>query len=321
MQPVLGNRVPERAVSLRARDGRGRRDARRLSAGASCADQLRDPLPAAARADATAGARGYQLTGRDLSPCRAIASVVRGVLRSRSPSRLRRDAAEFRVTAEAPAVLYDAPSAQGEAAVRLRARRAGGSARHRRRLDQGARRGRYDRLAVGKGLVRQAHAAGARADRRGARQSRTTPPHSCFAPSRTCCSSSPKPHRRRRRRRRPAGSRCVIATARPATSGWRKCSVSSAPSLPMKRVAVLGAGAWGTAIACHLRRGRPSAPKSPCGRRDRGLAAGIAGARANSRYLPGVALPRNLAVTARSRRRRSRRTCSWRQCRSARSTR
>ena len=60
------------------------------------------------------------------------------------------------------------------------------------------------------------------------------------------------------------------------------------------RIAVLGAGAWGTALACAL-----------AGRRDVALwarrpeqARQLARQRLNSRYLPGVALPPSLVVTA-----------------------
>ena len=56
MQPVLAIHLPDRAVPVRARNDRRRDDARRLSAGASGADQLRDALPAAAGADAATGA-------------------------------------------------------------------------------------------------------------------------------------------------------------------------------------------------------------------------------------------------------------------------
>ncbi|MFI5356381.1 MAG: NAD(P)H-dependent glycerol-3-phosphate dehydrogenase [Opitutales bacterium] len=58
---------------------------------------------------------------------------------------------------------------------------------------------------------------------------------------------------------------------------------------------VIGAGAWGTAFAVHLARaGRPVtlAPRRP------EHAAALQARRQNADYLPGVALPPNLAVTA-----------------------
>lgn len=61
------------------------------------------------------------------------------------------------------------------------------------------------------------------------------------------------------------------------------------------RVAVLGAGAWGTALALQAARaGRNVALWA----RDAGRAADIAAARENTRYLPGVALPGSMLVTA-----------------------
>jgi glycerol-3-phosphate dehydrogenase (NAD(P)+) len=61
-------------------------------------------------------------------------------------------------------------------------------------------------------------------------------------------------------------------------------------------IAVLGAGAWGTAVAAHLaRRGNLDVTLWA---RDAAQAAAIAASRTNARYLPGVALPTALAVTA-----------------------
>jgi glycerol-3-phosphate dehydrogenase (NAD(P)+) len=65
----------------------------------------------------------------------------------------------------------------------------------------------------------------------------------------------------------------------------------------MKRVAVLGAGAWGTAMACHLAARATGRAEVSLWGRDRGLVARLAAARENPRYLPGVALPREVAVT------------------------
>jgi glycerol-3-phosphate dehydrogenase (NAD(P)+) len=60
------------------------------------------------------------------------------------------------------------------------------------------------------------------------------------------------------------------------------------------RIAVLGAGAWGTAIACHL----AARHQVTLWARDAAHAAQVQRARANQRYLPGVALPGNLDCTA-----------------------
>jgi len=62
----------------------------------------------------------------------------------------------------------------------------------------------------------------------------------------------------------------------------------------MSRVAVLGAGAWGTAIACAL------APRHAVTlwARDAAQAGAIAGARRNQRYLPEIVLPETLGVGA-----------------------
>ena len=61
-------------------------------------------------------------------------------------------------------------------------------------------------------------------------------------------------------------------------------------------IAVLGAGAWGTALAAHLAR-RGDA-RVTLWARDAGQSAAIAAAGANARYLPGIALPAALRVTA-----------------------
>jgi glycerol-3-phosphate dehydrogenase (NAD(P)+) len=58
---------------------------------------------------------------------------------------------------------------------------------------------------------------------------------------------------------------------------------------------VIGAGAWGTAMAAHLaRRGQHITLVT----RRPELAAALAGARENHEYLPGIRLPENLAITA-----------------------
>jgi glycerol-3-phosphate dehydrogenase (NAD(P)+) len=60
--------------------------------------------------------------------------------------------------------------------------------------------------------------------------------------------------------------------------------------------AVLGAGAWGTAIAAHLAR-RPDL-RVTLWARDPAQARAIAAARENVRYLPGVTLPAELLLTS-----------------------
>ncbi len=57
------------------------------------------------------------------------------------------------------------------------------------------------------------------------------------------------------------------------------------------RIAVIGAGSWGTALACHLARNRHQI--SLWGR-DREQIAEMASARVNARYLPDVPLPESL---------------------------
>jgi glycerol-3-phosphate dehydrogenase (NAD(P)+) len=64
-----------------------------------------------------------------------------------------------------------------------------------------------------------------------------------------------------------------------------------APALP---VSVLGAGAWGTALAIHAARRHPVRLWA----RDAAQAAAIQAARRNERYLPDVELPASLDVTA-----------------------
>src|SRR6266478_2778055 len=62
----------------------------------------------------------------------------------------------------------------------------------------------------------------------------------------------------------------------------------------MERVAVLGAGAWGTAIACTL----SSRLEVALWARDRAQAEQISASRKNDRYLPGIALPAAVQVTS-----------------------
>lgn len=63
----------------------------------------------------------------------------------------------------------------------------------------------------------------------------------------------------------------------------------------MARIAVIGAGAWGTALAVQAVR---AGAETVLWARDPARAAVIAAARENARYLPGIALPDALEVTA-----------------------
>ena len=65
----------------------------------------------------------------------------------------------------------------------------------------------------------------------------------------------------------------------------------------MDTVAILGAGAWGTALAIHLARSR-SAPSIRLWARSAVQADALGAARENSRYLPGAVLPPTIVVTA-----------------------
>jgi glycerol-3-phosphate dehydrogenase (NAD(P)+) len=60
-------------------------------------------------------------------------------------------------------------------------------------------------------------------------------------------------------------------------------------------VAILGAGAWGTALAVHLAR-TPAPPAVVLWARDTRQAQAMQEARENARYLPGVALPPQIAI-------------------------
>ena len=66
----------------------------------------------------------------------------------------------------------------------------------------------------------------------------------------------------------------------------------------MTRVAVLGAGAWGTAIASHLAARSTANPDVVLWGRDRAQIGSLAASRENARYLPGVALPAALELAA-----------------------
>jgi len=60
-------------------------------------------------------------------------------------------------------------------------------------------------------------------------------------------------------------------------------------------VAILGAGAWGTALAVHLAR-TPAPPSIALWARDRSQAHALRGARENARYLPGVVFPECVSI-------------------------
>ena len=66
------------------------------------------------------------------------------------------------------------------------------------------------------------------------------------------------------------------------------------PEHPPRPVAVLGAGAWGTALACAASRHAPTMLWA----RDAVLAEQLAQQRENSKYLPGIQLPDNLLFTS-----------------------
>jgi len=63
-------------------------------------------------------------------------------------------------------------------------------------------------------------------------------------------------------------------------------------------VAIVGAGAWGTALALHLATRATAAPRVRLVARSAEQAEAIRRARENVRYLPGVALPHSLDVSA-----------------------
>ncbi len=66
----------------------------------------------------------------------------------------------------------------------------------------------------------------------------------------------------------------------------------------MTTVAILGAGAWGTALAIHLAERAAAKPAVTLWTRDAGQARAIAAARVNERYLPGATLPASVAVSS-----------------------
>lgn len=63
-------------------------------------------------------------------------------------------------------------------------------------------------------------------------------------------------------------------------------------------VAILGAGAWGTALAVHLASRAAARPRVTLWARDAMQAERMASTGTNARYLPGVALPATLTITS-----------------------
>ena len=73
-------------------------------------------------------------------------------------------------------------------------------------------------------------------------------------------------------------------------------NVASERADPMiEKVVILGAGAWGTALAVHLAR-TPSPPVIALWARDAGQAQAMQVGRENARYLPGVFLPSGVSI-------------------------
>src|SRR5690348_14330974 len=60
-------------------------------------------------------------------------------------------------------------------------------------------------------------------------------------------------------------------------------------------VAIVGAGAWGTALAVHLAR-VPAAPALRLCARHAAAASSMGSSRENARYLPGVVLPPQIEI-------------------------
>ena len=66
----------------------------------------------------------------------------------------------------------------------------------------------------------------------------------------------------------------------------------------MTTVALLGAGAWGTALAVHLAERAAAKPSVMLWTRDAAQARAMDRERVNTRYLPGITLPRALNITS-----------------------
>jgi glycerol-3-phosphate dehydrogenase (NAD(P)+) len=66
----------------------------------------------------------------------------------------------------------------------------------------------------------------------------------------------------------------------------------------MTTVALFGAGAWGTALAVHLAERASAKPSVTLWTRDAAQASALDQDRVNTRYLPGIALPRAMKITS-----------------------
>ena len=66
----------------------------------------------------------------------------------------------------------------------------------------------------------------------------------------------------------------------------------------MTTVAILGAGAWGTAMAIHLAARAAAKPRVTLWTRDAAQARAMSSSRRNARYLPDVALPPSMVVSS-----------------------
>src|SRR5205823_1072339 len=84
------------------------------------------------------------------------------------------------------------------------------------------------------------------------------------------------------------------ATAPAATYACRRFSASST----MASIAVLGAGAFGTALAIHCAARAHQRPRVLLYARAEAHAQALLRARVNERYLPGFALPPTVVVTS-----------------------
>src|SRR5512133_83982 len=91
------------------------------------------------------------------------------------------------------------------------------------------------------------------------------------------------------------GSRCGTPTGRPGSSArTRSGDAKVRPDVARMRITVLGAGAWGTAIAAS----RSARHELVLWGRDAGQCRDIAAARRNQRYLPEIPLPPQLAIVS-----------------------
>ena len=232
--------------------------------------QLAQAVPAAARGRRTDAEPMRTARKRR---CGALACGARGALAVRAAPGVA--AAEFRSASEAATVLYDAPSAEGEAAVRASAaiRRSRSSSPLEGWIkvrDAGGTIGWVERKALTDRRTLVVRVAG----RRGASRRRTPPAPLVFRAEQNVAAraGASRAYRRAPRRAR-VGRRCSTATDRPATFASRRSSGSVA-RVVLRRVsmsdtvAIVGAGAWGTALAAHLAR-RPRLPVHAVGARSR----------------------------------------------------